>query len=50
MIFGGPLDGDQWRCAFYGEAEKQHEKAVKAAEDAAISVAGIAAAAGAKLK
>ena len=50
MIFGGPRDCEQWRCSFYGEAEKQHEMAVKTAQDAATGVAGIAEAAGAKLK
>ena len=48
MIFGGPLDGDQWRCAFYNEAERQHAAAVEAANKAAKQIANLAENVGAK--
>jgi len=34
MIFGGPLDGDMWRCATYTQAEAQHNAAVALATKA----------------
>ena len=36
MVFGGPIDGEQWRCSTWEEAEAQHEVAVwliKTAQD-----------------
>ena len=32
LIFGGHLDGEQWRCSTWEEAEAQHESAVMAAQ------------------
>lgn len=34
MIFGGPLDGRQWRYSAWDEAEKGHESAVQEAKNA----------------
>jgi len=31
MIFGGPADGEMWRCATYDEAEDQHCTAIEKA-------------------
>jgi hypothetical protein len=47
MIFGGPLDGDQWRYCSYDEAERGHAEAVAQARIAAAQVKAIADAAGA---
>lgn len=48
MILGGPLDGRQWRCAFYKEAERQHASAVDEAQKAAKQISTLANNAGAK--
>ena len=32
MIFGGPLDNEQWRYCSYAEAERGHQEAVTAAK------------------
>lgn len=29
MIFGGPLDREQWRCSTWEEAEAQHAEALR---------------------
>lgn len=47
MIFGGPLDGHQWRYETYGEAERGHAEAVTAARIAIAKVKSIADTAGA---
>ena len=48
MVFGGPLDGEQWRCATYSEAERQHCEAVAQVRKAAASIKAIADSAGAQ--
>lgn len=50
MIFGGPLDGEQWRYHTYDEAERGHANAVKDAKIAQAKVKAIADMAGAKEK
>lgn len=48
MIFGGPLDKEQWRYSTYDEAERGHAEAVAAAKIACAQVKAIANAAGVK--
>lgn len=48
MIFGGPLDQEQWRYTSYDAAERGHEEAVAACRIAVAKVKAIATAAGAK--
>lgn len=48
MIFGGPLDGEQWRYRTYDEAERGHAEAVTQAKIAHAKVKALADAAGAK--
>jgi hypothetical protein len=48
MIMGDGSDTQQWRCAFYNQALKQHTNAVKIAKRLARQVADIAKTAGAK--
>ena len=48
MIFGGPLDGDMWRCATYNQAEAQHQAAVALATKADQRCTQLAEMAGAK--
>jgi hypothetical protein len=48
MIFGGPLDGQQWRCCTYNEAEHLHAEIVTQARIACAQIDAIAAATGAK--
>ena len=50
MIFGGPLDGEQWRYATWKEAERGHAAALAKAKKAADQVAKIAKEAGANHK
>ena len=50
MIFGGPLDGEQWRAATYDEAERCHAAAVTRARIAGARIKAIAEAAGATEK
>lgn len=47
MIFGGPLDGEQWRYHSYDQAERGHADAVAQARIACARVKAIAVAAGA---
>jgi hypothetical protein len=47
MIFGGPLDGYQWRYCTYAEAEHGHADAVAQAKIAAAKIKSIADHAGA---
>lgn len=42
MIFGGPLDGDQWRYTTYADAERGHQEAVAKARIACAQVKAIA--------
>lgn len=46
MILGGSHANDQWRCAFYNQALKQHAKAVEIAKRSAQQIADIASNAG----
>lgn len=48
MIFGGPLDSEQWRYATYSDAERGHQEAVAAAKIAMAKIKSIAETAGAK--
>jgi hypothetical protein len=48
MVFGGPLDGEQWRYCTYAEAERGHADAVAQAKIAAAKIKSIADHAGAK--
>lgn len=50
MIFGGPLDGAQWRYHTYDQAERGHADAVAQARIACARVRAIADAAGAKVE
>lgn len=50
MIFGGPLDGEQWRYHTYDEAKRGHVEAVAAARIAYAKVKSIADTAGATEK
>lgn len=50
MIFGGPLDGQQWRYATYDQAERGHAEAVTRARIAGAKIKAIADAAGATEK
>jgi len=47
MIFGGPLDGEQWRYSTYSQAERGHKEAVAQAKIAAAKIKSIADKAGA---
>ena len=47
MIFGGPLDSEQWRYATYAEAERGHDHAVTQARIAGAKIKAIADNAGA---
>lgn len=47
MVFGGPLDSEQWRYATYAEAERGHQEVVTQAKIAAARIKSIADAAGA---
>ena len=47
MIFGGPLDGGQWRYATYDQAERGHAEAVTQASIACAKIKAIADAVGA---
>jgi len=47
MIFGAPLDGEQWRYATYAQAERGHSEAVTAARIAMAKIKSIADKAGA---
>lgn len=49
MIFGGPLDGEQWRYRSYAEAERGHQEAVAKARIACAQVKAMADNAGAKV-
>lgn len=42
MIFGGPLDGQQWRYTTYADAERGHDEAVTQARKAAAQINAIA--------
>jgi hypothetical protein len=42
MIFGGPLDGEEWRYASYDEAERGHGEAVAKVRIAAARIKAIA--------
>ena len=48
MIFGGSLDGEQWRYATYDQAERGHADAVVQARKAAAQIKALADEAGAK--
>lgn len=48
MIFGGPLDGEQWRYHTWEQAERGHAEAVSSAKVACAKVKAIADTAGAK--
>jgi hypothetical protein len=48
MIFGGPLNGEQWRYATYAEAERGHAEAVTQVRIAAAKIKSIADQAGVK--
>lgn len=48
MIFGGPLDQEQWRYCTYDEAERGHAEAVTQAKIAAAKIKSIADGAGVK--
>lgn len=48
MIFGGPLDGEQWRYHTYDQAERGHAEAVTQAKVANAKIKSMADAAGAK--
>lgn len=50
MIFGGPLDGEQWRYHTYDQAERGHSEAVTKAKIACAQVKSIADAVGATEK
>ena len=41
MIFGGPLDGEQWRYSTYAEAERGHKEAVRQAKVASAKIKSI---------
>lgn len=47
MVFGGPLNGEQWRYSTYSEAERGHAEAVSAVKIAAAKIKSIADASGA---
>lgn len=46
MIFGGPLDQEQWRYCTYAQAERGHAEALEKARRACAQVKAIASAAG----
>jgi hypothetical protein len=48
MIFGGPLDHQQWRYCTYSDAERGHAEAVAKARIAAAKIKSIADSAGVK--
>jgi hypothetical protein len=50
LIFGGPLDGEQWRYCTWKEAETGHQHALALARKAADRIADIASAAGATVQ
>lgn len=50
MIFGGPLDQEQWRYCTYSEAEHGHAEAVTQAKIACARVKALAVAAGATME
>lgn len=50
MIFGGPLNGEQWRTATYDDAERCHAEVVTRARIAGAKIKAIADAAGATEK
>lgn len=37
MVFGGPLDGQQWRCETYEEAESDHKEVIELVKSAGIT-------------
>ena len=41
MIFGGPLNDEQWRYATYAEAERGHQEAITQAKIAAAKIKSI---------
>ena len=48
MIFGGPLDREQWRYRSYAEAERGHQHALTQARIASAKIKAIATKSGAK--